>query len=408
MPRLPRLYLKNCLYYVTQGSIPREHIFRDEGDYKMYLDILKKYKEKYGFKLFAFALMPEQLNLLIELEQEDTTISMIMHDVSSAYTRYYNGRYGRKGHLFRQRFKSVVIEKEPNLLNSLRYVHARPVHLGMAGEPGQYPFSTHLCYLQPSVERAKELRNILSLDNEIQEVSDLIRKLFPNKRDYADFIAGVVQQELEDFRNKLESESFLGSAAFMDSIKAQMQKKRKEETTAKINFFTQPVVLVSVAVLVSGVVVAAIYLSKSRKPVETQPAQPQPDSIQRVQELRIEPLMALDGTTWVIELNLHGKSNLSYPRYDKIRFKDGTLVSEYISSLGFSISNYAFTINEEGRLVWETMQRNDRGEMVFWQGEATQDGKMVGSMSRQGAPKGQSKGELVEFSFTSLGYKRED
>jgi len=118
--------------------------------------------------------------------------------------------------------------------------------------------------------------------------------------------------------------------------------------------------------------------------------------------------MALDGTIWVIELNLRGKSNVTYPRYDKIKFKDGTLVSEYISSLGFSTSNYAFTINEEGRLVWETMQRNSKGEMVFWQGEATQDGKMKGSLSRQAPPKGEAKGEITEFSFTSLGYKRED
>ncbi len=84
------------------------------------------------------------------------------------------------------------------------------------------------------------------------------------------------------------------------------------------------------------------------------------------------------------------------------------MVSEYISSLGFSTSNYAFTITPEGRLVWETMQRNSKGEMVFWQGEATQDGKMKGSLSRQAPAKDDTKGELTEFSFTSLGYKREE
>ncbi|MHC4115194.1 MAG: transposase, partial [Planctomycetota bacterium] len=335
-------------------------------------------------------------------------ISMIMHDVSSAYTRYYNGRYGRKGHLFRQRFKSVVIEKEPYLLNLVRHIHTRPVQLGLAREPAEYTFSTHLFYTQLPNERTQGLRNILSLDNEIQEVLELIKKLLPEKKDYADFIQAATGEELKELADKLESNSFLGSAAFMDSIKAQMQKKSKEETAAKINFFTQPLVLFSFTVLVSGVVVAAIYLSKTNKPEENQTVRPQTDPIQRVQELRIEPLMALDGTVWVIELNLRGKAKINYPRYDKIRFKDGTLVSEYISSLGFSTSNYAFTINSEGRLVWETMQRNTKGEMVFWQGEATQDGKMKGSMSRQGLPKGETKGELVEFSFTSLGYKRED
>jgi REP element-mobilizing transposase RayT/NTP pyrophosphatase (non-canonical NTP hydrolase) len=408
MPRLPRLYLTNCLYYVTQGSVPGENIFKDGGDFKMYLNILKKYKEKYGFKLFAFALMPEQLNLLVELEREGTTISMIMHDVSSAYTRYFNGRYERRGHLFRQRFKSVVIEKEPYLLNLVRYIHTKPVQMGLAGAPAEYTFSTDLFYSQPPDERKQDLRNILKLDNEIQEVLELLKKLIPEKTDYADFMAMNLKQELADLGVRLESESFLGSAAFMDSIKAQMEKKSKEDTAAKINFFTQPLVLFSFTVLVAGVVVGTIYLTKTFKVQEEETAKPKNDTTPRVQELRIEPLMALDGTTWVIELSLHGQSNLSYPRYDKIRFKDGTIVSEYISSLGFATSNYAFTINKEGRLVWETMQRNPKGEMVFWQGEATQDGKMKGAFSRQEPSKGEQKGELTEFSFTSLGYKRED
>jgi REP element-mobilizing transposase RayT len=411
MPRLPRLYLTNCLYYVTQESIPGENIFKDEGDYKMYLNILKKYKEKYSFKLFAFALMPDQLNLLIELEKAGSTISMIMHDTSSAYTKYFNGRYDRKGHLFRQRFKSVVLEKEPYLLNLVRSIHTRPVKLGLAKEPADYTFSTHLLYLshgQSLNERAQKLSNIMTLNDEIQEVLECIKKIFPERKDYADFMATGVQQDLEDLANKLESNSFLGSADFMESIKTQMQNRIKEETAAKINFFTKPLVLFSFSVLIAGVVVGVIYLTKTYRPKQKEGVKENTTASPRIHEVRIEPLMALDGTIWVIELAPRGKTEMNYPRYDKIRFKNGTLVSDYISSLGFSTSNYAFTINEQGRLVWETMQRNTKGEMVFWQGEATQDGKMQGSFSRQQPSKGEVKGELTEFSFTSLGYKREE
>ncbi len=374
----------------------------------MYLNILKKYKEKYGFKLFAFSLMPQQLNLLIELEKEGTTISMIMHDVSSAYTRYFNSRYNRVGHLFSQRFKSVVIEKEPYLLNLLRYIHTRPVQLGLVKDPAEYTFSTHLLYAQQPNERTDKVKTILALNDEIKEALELMKKFFPEKKDYADFMGVNVQQELEELGAKLDSSSFLGSSAFMDAIESQMQKKSKEEAAAKINFFTKPAVLFSFSVLIAGVVVGTIYLSKAYRADKEDIAKTKNVTAPRVHELRIEPLIALDGTVWVIELSLRGSSNVTYPRYDKIRFKGGTLVSDYISSLGFSTSNYAFTINPEGRLVWETMQRNTKGEMVFWQGEATQDGKMRGSLSRQAPPKGATKGELTEFSFTSLGYKREE
>ena len=64
----------------------------------MYLDLIKKYKDQYGFKIFSYILMPNQLSLLLELKEE-TTISVIMHDLTSSYTKYYNSRYNRKGHL---------------------------------------------------------------------------------------------------------------------------------------------------------------------------------------------------------------------------------------------------------------------------------------------------------------------
>ena len=54
MPRLPRIYLEKALYYVTSRGDYSQDIFKDREDYKMFLELLKKYKGQYGFKLFAF------------------------------------------------------------------------------------------------------------------------------------------------------------------------------------------------------------------------------------------------------------------------------------------------------------------------------------------------------------------
>ena len=103
MPMLPRIYIEGSLYYVTSMGNHGENIFRDKEDYMTYLELLKKYKEQDGYKLFSFVLMPQQLNLLIEAT-EQATISTIMHDIASSYTKYFNNRYQRKGHLFQERF----------------------------------------------------------------------------------------------------------------------------------------------------------------------------------------------------------------------------------------------------------------------------------------------------------------
>src|SRR3989304_3781240 len=127
MPRLPRIYLENCLYYVTSRTNQGQEIFRDAEDYKMYLELLKKYKEQFGFKLFSFMLGKEQISLLMEVG-EGATISVIMHGVSSNYTKYFNSRYQNKGHYSQERFSSPVAVDRCPCLPSKSHIHLSPAH----------------------------------------------------------------------------------------------------------------------------------------------------------------------------------------------------------------------------------------------------------------------------------------
>ena len=193
MPRLPRIHIPNCLYYITAKGNLGESIFLDEGDYKMYLELLKKYKQQYGFKLFSFEPMPGSLNLLLELK-EGETISMVMHDINSSYTKYFNGRYARKGHAFRERFKPVVVEKETYLLSLVNYIHQVPVRSGLARDPREYVFSTCLLYTghnDPS--RQEMLRKtaeglIVDVSAEIAETMDFMSRLMPERQGFVDFM----------------------------------------------------------------------------------------------------------------------------------------------------------------------------------------------------------------------------
>lgn len=111
MAKIPRVHIPGALFYVTSRGDNNADIFKDSDDYKAYLELLRKYKAQYGFKLFAYLLAPNYLHLLIELK-EGLTLSDIMHDLSSNYTKYFNGRYQRKGHLFQERYKAAILEKE--------------------------------------------------------------------------------------------------------------------------------------------------------------------------------------------------------------------------------------------------------------------------------------------------------
>lgn len=96
MPRLPRIHIEGSLYYVTCQSHHSNELFEDSQDYNKYLDLLTIYKNKYQFKLFSYSLLSNKVYLLVGIESE-SSISEIMFNLNSSYTKYYNTRHGKKG-----------------------------------------------------------------------------------------------------------------------------------------------------------------------------------------------------------------------------------------------------------------------------------------------------------------------
>ena len=120
-------------------------IFLDERDFKMFLAYLLDYKNRYGFHLYAYALMKNHLHLLIEVEE--IPLNRIMQCLLFRYTRYFNRRQGEVGHLFQGRYKAIVCDKDAYLLELVRYIHLNPVRAKIVKVPEDYVWTGHLSYL---------------------------------------------------------------------------------------------------------------------------------------------------------------------------------------------------------------------------------------------------------------------
>jgi len=410
LPRLPRIYLENCLYYVTSRANQGQEIFRDPEDYKMYLELLKKYKEQFGFKLFSFMLGKEQISLLMEVG-EGATISVIMHGVSSNYTKYFNSRYQKKGHLFQERFRSVVVEKKPYLLDLISYIHLSPANQSL--------YSSHLLYLynnQNQDEAADKIAKILNLETEVAQVTEAILRACPDKKGYADFIAARTSDEIEAIRKKLYRTNILGSEQFMEKAKAELEKKSEPEVEReKVSSFIP--VSVSIVVMLAGIGLGVLYVQKTAALKKKDSLIPEAikerlnynnltlKQGQIEQEEKSESpalLLDLDDTEWTIEFKGPADSQSSYPRFDKITFDQGKIYSPYFAGKGFAGSNYTLTIKDRGRMTWETMQANGSGGVLVWRADIDA-GQMQGTLSLREAGK-----PAQEFSFVSLGYRRRE
>lgn len=141
----PRIYFDGAIYHVTTRGNNRQAIFFSEADFRRCLKLLCEYKRRFNFRLHAYTLMPNHIHLLIEPSTQ-ATISRIMQSLSIAYTKYFNKRHKRVGHVFQGRFFSRVITEEPYLMVASRYIHRNPVRAKLALHPLKYPWSSYTAY----------------------------------------------------------------------------------------------------------------------------------------------------------------------------------------------------------------------------------------------------------------------
>lgn len=144
MPRQARLDTPGALHHIMVRGINRARIFRDEEDKRGFLKRLGEAVKKGECSVYAWAQMDNHVHVLFKSGRQG--ISAVMRKVLTWYAQYFNRRYRRRGHLFENRYKSVLCDEEQYLLALVRYIHLNPVRVGIVTtlrELDRYPWSGH-------------------------------------------------------------------------------------------------------------------------------------------------------------------------------------------------------------------------------------------------------------------------
>jgi len=143
MPRTARITMENACYHIITRGNQKQWVFIEPQDYEKYLFLLTKYKKRYKFKLYCFCLMPNHVHLIIEV-QDPLRLNKIMRSLNLSYTLYYNSKYKKVGHLWQDRFKSKLIEKDAYLLECINYIEANPLRASLVSDITRYRWSSYL------------------------------------------------------------------------------------------------------------------------------------------------------------------------------------------------------------------------------------------------------------------------
>jgi REP element-mobilizing transposase RayT len=125
-------------------GIERRNIFQDEGDRKSFVERMVKLVDETKTRILAWALLDNHIHLLII--SGPCGLSTFMRRLLTGYAYFFNRKYQRSGHLFQNRYKSIVCEEDSYLLELVRYIHLNPLRSHVVGnleELDRYPWSGH-------------------------------------------------------------------------------------------------------------------------------------------------------------------------------------------------------------------------------------------------------------------------
>ncbi len=167
-------------------GLERQLIFRDDADRTDFVARLAALAERGAFSVCAWALLPNHAHLLVRTGTRP--LAHAMRSLLTGYAGAFNRRHKRVGHLFQNRYKSIVVEEEPYLLELVRYLHLNPLRAKVVPDLrrlDRHPWTGHsaLTGAVPCPWQATE-----------EILGRFGRALRPARRAYREFVAAGLPQ----------------------------------------------------------------------------------------------------------------------------------------------------------------------------------------------------------------------
>ena len=165
-------------YHLFNRAVNKQVIFHDVRDYARFLFLILYFQSEIKFpqigrivkefvksrafdtgdeqeisknrtvELVAFCIMPNHFHLIVK-ELEEGGIADYMQRVLTAYSKYYNVKYEKSGHVFQGPYRVVHIENDRQMLYLSAYVHRNPRELkGWLSREGSYPWSSYTDFVE--------------------------------------------------------------------------------------------------------------------------------------------------------------------------------------------------------------------------------------------------------------------
>ena len=248
MTRQSRIDTEGALHHIIARGIERRKIFNDDQDRYDFIDNLGLILEQTKTQCYAWSLIPNHFHLLLKTGQ--VPIATVMRRLLTGHAIRYNRRHKRHGHLFQNRYKSILCQEDSYLLELVRYIHLNPLRAKLVLNLQQldlYPFSGHGTIMGKNEHPWQSSQELLGKFG---------KQLKSSRRKYEEFVAegiaegkrvdliggGLIRstggwtavKELRESQTHIKSdERILGDGDFVSEILSQAEESYKRRSALK-------------------------------------------------------------------------------------------------------------------------------------------------------------------------------
>lgn len=133
-----------AIYHVIARGNNKEYIFKESIDKGYFIKLLKESMTGMCFRIYGYVLMDNHYHIVLQVL--DKKLQKIMHQINNKYSKYFNYKYKRVGHVFQGRYKSMLVQDERYLVSLIRYLHQNPIKAGMCHIMEEYKWSSDIFY----------------------------------------------------------------------------------------------------------------------------------------------------------------------------------------------------------------------------------------------------------------------
>ena len=169
-------------------AIPLKTVFKGiqgiEAGSKSHTVYARKLLPENSFDLVSYCLMPNHYHFLIK-QNSDISVAKLISKVCTSYSKVFNKKYEKVGHLFQDKFRAVLVDSNEYLVWLSAYIHGNPKVAGLVKDLIDYPWSSYNAYLDNRKDNLCKKDIVLSQFDKISDykkfVDEAISLIFEKK-----------------------------------------------------------------------------------------------------------------------------------------------------------------------------------------------------------------------------------